>query len=627
MNAAVAIPDPIVAAFVAAHEARQVYPTGHVVTMTRDVDDRSRAISVATCECGAVIRLLVTKTVEMDAAIEQHWQRSEPKKREGRPALPDPLSPEQITESAEVGAAGADEDDEWMLEAAAKLAWRREMASADRKREAPPAPERLGPAVTLYCGDCRNAISALQSGSVDACLTDPPYHLTANKKGGSGIASVNLDSPFGRARIGTGNGGGGFMGKAWDGGDVAFQPDTWREIWRVLKPGAHLLAFGGTRTYHRMVCAIEDAGFEIRDCIQWLYGSGFPKSLDISKAIDKAAGAERKVVGEGVPVRRMIPGADQNVFGWEKDDGRVFVPTMSEPATDAARQWEGWGTALKPACELIVLARKPLSESTIAANVLKWGTGALNIDGCRVGTDGGCAGAGAGAVVFGDGLNGTFAKPVPGMGRWPANLCHDGSEEVVAGFPESNSTASQKIIAEPNYKNAVYGRGMGGTVSPDNQYSDDGSTARFFYTAKADSDDRLGSKHPTVKPVDLMQYLVRLVTPPLGTVLDPFAGTGTTGEACIREGMRAVLIEREAEYQDDIRRRMKLCLAGPDERARESIKARMKDKPEDHGPLFGGTDKDVRGGASTRADGARANSSSLSTQSHDRPDRIEVVSE
>lgn len=213
--------------------------------------------------------------------------------------------------------------------------------------------------ITLHRGDCLVILPTLAECSIDACVTDPPYHLTANKNGGSGEASLNLNSPAGRSRIGTG---GGFMGKKWDGGDIAFCPEVWREVYRVLKPGAHLLAFGGTRTYHRMACAIEDARFEIRDCIQWLYGSGFPKSHSVSVAVDKMNGVGPR--GKAFNMKGRGERAE------ELDaNGREFPPPY-EPATASARQWEGWGTALKPACELIVLARKPLSEATVAANVL-----------------------------------------------------------------------------------------------------------------------------------------------------------------------------------------------------------------------------------------------------------------
>jgi site-specific DNA-methyltransferase (adenine-specific) len=385
--------------------------------------------------------------------------------------------------------------------------------------------------VRLLKGDCLELLPTLEEGSIDSCVTDPPYHLTSITKrlGSKDAAPIQFGSDGAYARASKG-----FMGKQWDGGDIAFRPEVWAEVLRVLKPGAHLLAFSGTRTYHRMACAIEDAGFEIRDQIGWCYGSGFPKSHNIGN---------------------------------------------------------GWGSALKPAWEPIVLARKPLSESSIAANVLKHGTGGINVDGCRVATDWatdptrrGWQGQNNGAAAFQAErtLGGEKTQP-NNLGRWPANLIHDGSEEVVSGFPETGG---------PHHNGTVKRGGdrFGGTEGDDRiavAPTDSGSAARFFYTAKADSDDRLGSRHPTVKPLDLMQYLARLVTPTSGLVLDPFAGTGTLGEAAFREGLRSVLIEREPEYQADIERRMALVLAGPDERSRESIKARGL--VEEAGPLFGGT--------------------------------------
>jgi DNA modification methylase len=446
--------------------------------------------------------------------------------------------------------------------------------------------------IELHCGDCLAVLPALAENSIDACVTDPPYHLTsiAKRFGGENAAPVrsNLErdpdtiqdwgrtSPYQRAASG-------FMGKQWDGGDIAFRPDVWREVYRVLKPGAHLLAFGGTRTYHRMACAIEDAGFEIRDTIMWVYGSGFPKSHDVSKGIDRAAGAERKVAGQRKKLESYGP---NEVYGDGPDHGGVQLITA--PATAAARQWEGWGTALKPACEPIVVARKPLSEGTVAANVLRWGTGAINVNGCRVAGEIGPDRADGKPRRNDNNIYGTantLINPQSPLGRWPSNLIHDGSEEVLAGFPDSESSRSV-VTSKPG---TIYGNGSGlPSHTGEYGFDDSGSAARFFYTAKADSDDRLGSRHPTVKPLDLMQYLVRLVTPKGGLVLDPFAGTGTTAEAAWREGMRAMLIEREAEYQADIWRRMALVLSGPDERSREAAKARMNGKPRDDGPLFSG---------------------------------------
>jgi len=237
--------------------------------------------------------------------------------------------------------------------------------------------------------------------------------------------------------------------------------------------------------------------------------------------------------------------------------------------------------------ELIAVARKPLSEKTIALNVLRWGTGAINVDGCRVGTEGGTnwtpQGDKGDAGQFGGGIKDGGIVTVAGLGRWPANIIHDGSEEVIAAFPETTVAGSNDKRAAKQH--GIYGAFAAGESLREAQ-GNSGSAARFFYSAKADQDDRLGSRHPTVKPVDLMQWLCRLVTPKNGTVLDCFAGTGTVGEAAFREGFKAILIEREPEYQADIRRRMALCMSGPDERSRESIKAKTKDQPVDHGPLF-----------------------------------------
>jgi site-specific DNA-methyltransferase (adenine-specific) len=386
--------------------------------------------------------------------------------------------------------------------------------------------------VTLHRGDCLKVLPLLGANSIDSCVTDPPYHLTSIVKRFGNISPndktawkcAQKTNVYRRSSSG-------FMGKQWDGGDIAFRPEIWAEVLRVLKPGAHLLAFSGTRTYHRMACAIEDAGFEIRDQIGWCYGSGFPKSHNIGN---------------------------------------------------------GWGTALKPAWEPICLARKPLSESSIAANVLKHGTGGINVDGCRIATSEGLNG---GAYSGGDkhpedassyftGTKaGEFTQP---QGRWPANLIHDGSEEVLAGFP--NVKTGGPGVTKENHNSIAY---VGPASSRDREtigYDDTGSAARFFYAAKADADDRLGSKHPTVKPLDLIQYLTRLVTPNGGTCLDPFAGTGTLGEAAFREGFQAVLIEREEEYQADIVKRMGLCLSGPEQRRAASV----TQLPPDDLPMFGG---------------------------------------
>ena len=388
---------------------------------------------------------------------------------------------------------------------------------------------------------------------VDSVVTDPPYEL-------------------------------GFMGKSWDSTGIAFQKDVWELVFKVLKPGGHLLSFGGSRTYHRMAVAIEDAGFEIRDQIMWLYGSGFPKSHNIGKAIDKKPNADLNAFSKALKERRIELGyslmeADKLITGgttmysflegrknndvyppnkeywekikehfgmdsWEKiiennlkvvgekdgnfgyqKDGKRWKNTTNETelTSETAKQYEGWGTALKPAHEPIVMARKPLSEKTVADNVLKHGTGGINIDGCRVEGDRNAKSrvrkAGS---EFGQNSSWNAHKNVdtvfdPSKGRFPANIIHDGSEEVISGFP----------------------------------VPDKGSAARFFYCAKASKKERgIDNKHPTVKPIALMKYLCRLVTPKNGTVLDPFMGSGSTGIAAKEENYNFIGIELNKEYYD-----------------------------------------------------------------------------
>jgi len=358
----------------------------------------------------------------------------------------------------------------------------------------------------------------------------------------------------------------GFMGKQWDGGDIAFRIDLWSEVLRVLKPGGHVAAFSGTRTYHRMAVAIEDAGFEIRDQLAWCYGSGFPKSHDVSKGIDRAAGAEREVVGSklDLPGYHLHGHDGGEAFGHglssSTPETRLASSQITAPATDAARQWQGWGTALKPAWEPICLARKPLSEKTVAANVLRWGCGALNIDATRIEAERatGWGGKAAGGNTW-DADNCGLTKDGearPVVGRWPANLCHDGSQEVLDLFPSPHGAGSACGPKWDRGENLnVYGKANTGSATG-SRHGDSGSAARFFYHAKASKNDRAGSKHPTVKPVSLMQWLCRMITPPGGMVLDPFAGSGTTGEAAWREGFDCTLIERESEYIADIKRRI-----------------------------------------------------------------------
>lgn len=478
--------------------------------------------------------------------------------------------------------------------------------------------------VTLHCGDCLDVLKTLEPNSVDAIVSDPPYGLG---KEPDPLVMLRAWLDGGHYDVPSKSG---FMGKSWD--LFVPQPAIWREAFRVLKPGGHVVTFFGTRTYDLGALAIRLAGFEVRDMASWLYGSGFPKSHDVSKAIDKHLGAAREQVRDENPRNPKATGGGRDgtegatrpwieaaiINGYHEKDGPI-------PATAAAA---GWGTALKPACEPIVLARKPLI-GTVAENWSKHGTGALNIDGCRVehqseadratATPGGKVTSALRAGIPDVNRDGRVdvARPDTSKGRWPANIIHDGSDEVLAAFPDnlSSGTGAVKKATGAGTQANAYGKESRPVGTPNIEYGDTGSAARFFYTAKADADDRIGSKHPTVKPVDLMQWLVRLVTPPGGTVLDPFSGTGTTGEAAFREGFRAVLIEREAEYQNDIRRRMALCIAGPGERKRESTKARLKDKPQDAGPLFAGSDTPPPRGRQIYGVFADDN----------RPDGIEVV--
>jgi site-specific DNA-methyltransferase (adenine-specific) len=329
------------------------------------------------------------------------------------------------------------------------------------------------------------------------------------------------------------------MGKKWD-CDVP-SVEIWAECLRVLKPGGHLLAFAGTRTQHRMAVRIEDAGFEIRDMIAWVYGSGFPKSLDVSKAIDKAAGAEREVLGRNPNDRAANSAIDFN------GKGSGFI---TAPATPDAQQWAGWSTALKPALEPITMARKPLN-GTVAACVLEHGTGALNVDGCRVDASGAdlsrvnntSLGSASGGIY---GKAGAFVSEGSPLGRWPANLIHDGSDEVVGLFPQTVGKIG--MVGNTGGNNKIYGK-LGRQEDRQPGTTDTGSAARFFYTSKASRDDRSnGNTHPTVKPTDLMRYLCRLVTPPGGIVLDPFMGSGSTGKAAMLEGFEFIGIEREPSY-------------------------------------------------------------------------------
>lgn len=577
-------------------------------------------------------------------------------------------------------------------------------------------------------GDSRELLKTLGDNSVDAIVCDPPYNLTSiqNRFGKAGAASA-ADGVYLRSSKG-------FMGKAWD-SDVAFHPAVWIECLRVLKPGGHLVAFGGCRTYHRMVCAVEDAGFEVRDQLAWLFATGFPKSHNVSKSIDRRAGAEREVIG----VSENSRDRDDDAISW--DQGKPCLITV--PSTEEAQQWDGFGSALKPAWETILVARKPLTlsqkleeigsnlfnlesklwsllpanvvdeitksdpsvlekldsapwgadeksntqdalfarmdmsqyvlaihsslstvlswkvfladaskrlsmcitetesngiidqkiwescllvitpesiilahnqghwsnvhasnaerylnalvsrwrttqelsalefaialaatnsqdvteyspqlepvllarkplEGTIVENVLKWGTGALNIDATRVQTDDDTSRTLTPAKGWKNSsvLNGSITDDWK-KGRWPANVCHDGSPEVLAGFPVARSAGLYPSDSRGTGTGVTFGKMQQGSL-----YDDKGSAARFFFSAKATRSERNGSRHPTVKPIRLIEWLIKLITPPGGTVLDPFAGSGTTGQAAVLNGFNIIMIEMEAQYVQDISNRM-----------------------------------------------------------------------
>jgi DNA modification methylase len=459
----------------------------------------------------------------------------------------------------------------------------------------------------LECGNSKELLKTLESNSIDSIVTDPPYEL-------------------------------GFMGKKWDNTGIAYDVELWAECLRVLKHGGHLLAFSGSRTYHRMTVAIEDAGFDIRDQIQWVYGSGFPKSHNISKGIDKSDAVEmrrqrdlkftewmrstgitgkhindltqsnmgnhyltdkeqpavataemfdklrpflpevpewveqmvreRTVESENFKKREVVGSKKSRIgtaFGeGEWASGQAQDVDITAPATEAAKQWDGWGTALKPAHEPICVARKPLI-GTVAENVLTHGTGGINVDGCRVG----------------------------GLGRWPANFIHDGSEEVLAGFPE---TVSKWGISKPREKGKNFIGFTHNSQQNEQFVGDKGSASRFFYCAKASKKDRdegcegievktwkdqgfrdnetthlspragagrtsgSANHHPTVKPTSLMQYLCRLVTPPNGTILDPFLGSGSTGKAALYEGFNFVGFDLQSDYIDIAKARIEFAI-------------------------------------------------------------------
>lgn len=366
----------------------------------------------------------------------------------------------------------------------------------------------------LITNDCIAAMKEMPENSVDSIVTDPPYEL-------------------------------GFMGKSWDSTGIAFNVAVWREALRVLKPGGHLIAFSGSRTYHRMAVAIEDAGFEIRDQIMWVYGSGFPKSMSVSKAVESHLLngksnpiALRKTEQEGDGESYQLTGKNNGILG----ETRVYDRKEFTPSTDQAKEWEGWGTALKPAHEPMVLARKPIA-GTVANNVLTYGVGGLNIDGSRV--EGEVPSvpqpAGGSGDIYGfkngEGRNGQMSEPHP-SGRWPANFIHDGLDTEWAKFFYCAKTSKRDRNEgldgfEEKQQDESRKEGNPGGDNPRNR-----------------GVNKVANYHPTVKPTDLMRYLVRLVTPANGTVLDPFMGSGSTGKACVYEGFDFIGIDMTQEYVD-----------------------------------------------------------------------------
>jgi DNA modification methylase len=442
-------------------------------------------------------------------------------------------------------------------------------------------------------GNNLDILPTFADNSIDSIVTDPPYEL-------------------------------GFMGKKWDSSGIAYSVELWQQCLRVLKPGGHLLSFGGTRTYHRVAVAIEDAGFELRDSIAWLYGSGFPKSLDISKAIDKAANAQREILGID-KVRGNSPSmhGKTDPTNPEYDGTTVGVGTtyITAPATAEAQQWQGWGTALKPAFEPVIVARKPI-EGTVANNVLKWGTGGLNIDAARIETsdnlNGGAYAQSGTDRDDGWGMKragaGDYQQP---QGRWPANIILDPytaelldeqSGITKGSGPGTHCSKRDELGNCVGHDNA--GRSTNGQTfhsrNSQNQ-PDSGGASRFFYVAKASKRDRndgleelldttaadmvdrepdsagmnspragagrtSGAKnfHPTVKPTSLMEYLIKLVTPPQGIVLDPFTGSGSTGKAAILQGFDFIGIEMTKEYLPIIEGRLKHAEAKVAERIKET---------------------------------------------------------
>ena len=412
----------------------------------------------------------------------------------------------------------------------------------------------------LLNGCCRKQMKKLQRQKimVDAVVTDPPYHFNTIVerfgKESSAPAQFGTDGAFKRASTG-------FMGKEWDGGDIAFDPMTWSLCLGLLKPGGHLIAFSASRNYHRMAVAIEDAGFEIRDQIMWIYGSGFPKSLNIGKGVDKKQGNDREVVG--TIERGSVEDAIAKGVGYTADpanqNNKAIFGYGTETVTKGNSEWEGWGTALKPAHEPIVLARKPISEKSIVDNVLKWGTGAINIDDCRI-----------------EGNDAKYPDTNPDF-RDQGKKSKEAIGIDKLSFGQTENVARKKVVRKSRNGDGVWTDGNSGMDNEQNSFADadprgrfpanlmhDGlqeEWAKYFYCPKTSKSERhngaIKNTHPTVKPIELMKYLCRLVTPKGGTVLDPFMGSGSTGMAAKDEGFDFIGIEKEPEYYDIAEARIK----------------------------------------------------------------------
>jgi site-specific DNA-methyltransferase (adenine-specific) len=454
----------------------------------------------------------------------------------------------------------------------------------------------------LLLGDCLEKLKELDDNSVDSIVTDPPYGLSFMGKDWDKVKATQET----KSQVVKGLGAGMKMTTLADNIEFEKWVTEWSmECYRVLKPGGYMLAFGGSRMYHRLASGVENAGFEIRDQMMWVYGSGFPKSMDISKQIDKAAGKleERKVIGQREDIlkkqakdlregKRKIK---ETFNGDSSGNGFVSVSAdITEPVTNEAKQWQGWGTSLKPAHEPIVMGRKPISEKTVAENVLEWGTGAINIDGCRVAFQDdndikkmerpNCIGKNYGTVKGGETFLSGDIESISNLkaheqGRFPANIIFDEEAGKILDEQSGISKQSGKLYEGKDSKTS-FGQIKSSAVNTN--YGDIGGASRFFYCPKTSKSDRSeGNIHPTVKPTDLMAYLIRLVTPKGGIVLDPFMGSGSTGKAAVREGMNFIGIERETEYFEIAKSRIEYEINKPTPKSTKTKKVEVEKKVEE----------------------------------------------